>query len=256
MGTKDPRVDAYIAKAAPFARPILEHLRAIVHRAAPDCAEAIKWSAPFFEQAGVVCMMAAFQAHCSFGFWKGSLVFDSKRDREAMGQFGRIEKVSDLPPEREIAAWIRKAVELNLSGRKVKRPLKHPKAAIAIPADFADALKRNRSARTTFDALPPSGRRDYLEWIVGAKADATRARRLATSIEWLAEGKPRMWKYQKPASKPPAAIASRTAPAKSRKTLPKAGAKPSAKAPPARRPAAKRVGATKSARGPKPRSKS
>ncbi|MGE0638894.1 MAG: YdeI family protein [Thermoanaerobaculia bacterium] len=206
MSKRDPRVDAYIAKAAPFAKPILDHLRAVVHGAAPGISETIKWGMPFFEHEGTVCHMAAFQAHCAFGFWKGKLLFESGKENEAMGQFGRIATLDDLPPARTIAGWVKKAVALNEKGVRVERTGRAKKEAIAMPDDFGRALKKSAAARATWEGFPPSHRREYLEWITEAKTAATRARRLATALEWLAEGKSRMWKYQKPkvAAKPAA----------------------------------------------------
>ncbi len=201
MGTRDPRVDAYIARSAEFARPILEHLRALVHRAFPRIEETIKWGMPTFEHHGIVCHMAAFKGHCAFGFWHGELVEAAAKKQEAMGQYGRITTLSDLPSARTIATLVRKGAALNASGVKNLPKLRHPKRAIRIPADLVAALKKNARARETFSAFPPSQRREYLEWITEAKTPATRAKRLATTLEWLAEGKPRNWKYMKPAAK-------------------------------------------------------
>jgi uncharacterized protein YdeI (YjbR/CyaY-like superfamily) len=204
MATTDPRVDAYIAKAAPFARPILEKLRELVHLGVPEVVETMKWSSPAFEHHGPLAQMAAFKAHCTFGFWKGSLVTKSAKEGDAMGQFGRIESLADLPPDRVVVEYARKAAALNESGVKLDRPKKHPKPEIPVPDDLATALKRSAEARATFDALSPSHRREYLEWIVEAKREETRVRRIATAIEWLAEGKSRNWKYQRPAPSRPA----------------------------------------------------
>lgn len=200
MPTLDPRIDAYIVKAAPFARPILEHLRELVHDGCPGVVETIKWSAPAFDFEGSLANMAAFKAHVAFGFWKGSLIFESDKEKEAMGQFGRITSLDDLPADRTIVALVKKAAKLNASGAKVPRPVKHPKPPLPTPPDLTAALKKNAKARATFDAFPPSHKREYVEWIVDAKTVATRAKRLATTLEWLAEGKSRNWKYQ-PAKK-------------------------------------------------------
>ena len=197
MPKTDPRVDAYIAKAAPFARPILSHLRALVHRAAPAITETIKWGMPFFEHEGIVCHMAAFKAHCAFGFWRGGRIEKTGKEGEAMGQFGRIVKLADLPPDRTVAALVKKAAALNLAGEKVARPLQRPKERIPMPADFRAALATSGAAKATFAGFTPGRQRDYLEWITEAKSAATRAKRIATAVEWLAEGKPRNWKYQR-----------------------------------------------------------
>jgi uncharacterized protein YdeI (YjbR/CyaY-like superfamily) len=196
MGKKDPRIDAYIAKSADFAKPILKHLRALVHKGCPGVEETIKWSMPHFDYAGgPLGGMAAFKEHCAFGFWKGSLIVPGSRD--AMGQFGRITSVKDLPSDSVIVGYVKKAAELNESGVKVARPAKHAKKEIPIPKDLAAALKKNAKARATFEGFRPSHQREYLEWITEAKTDETRNKRLATAIEWMAEGKPRMWKYMK-----------------------------------------------------------
>ena len=214
MGQRDPRVDAYIAKAAPFAQPILEEIRNRVHEAFPAIEEDIKWGAPAFVHHGLLANMAAFKAHCAFGFWNPAIAATGK-EKEAMGSYGRIESVRDLPPKREFLELVKKAALANESGEKPKRVPKHPpKPAPAMPDDFRKALAKNSAARKTYDAFSPSHQREYLEWITEAKQEETRARRLATSIEWLSEGKSRMWKYQ-PAPKKPAAAT--TSPKVSRK---------------------------------------
>ena len=205
MPKSDPRIDAYIAKAAPFAQPILVHLRALVHRADPAIAETIKWGMPFFECDGIVCHMAAFKAHCAFGLWRGGPTAKTGKEDDAMGQFGRIAALADLPRDTEIVQLIRGAVERNRSREKVTEKVtekvsekpKTRRAPIAMTPEFRAALGRSKPAKATFDAFPPSQQREYLEWITEAKTAATRDKRIATAVEWLAEGKPRMWKYRK-----------------------------------------------------------
>jgi uncharacterized protein YdeI (YjbR/CyaY-like superfamily) len=198
MGTRDPRIDEYIAKSAEFARPILEHIREVVHAACPDAKETVKWSMPHFEHHGVLCNMAAFKAHCAMGFWKGSLLFENAAaEKEAMGHMGRITSIADLPPKMELIALVRKAAKLNEEGVKVEKPVRAPKKELDTPADLAAALKKDRKAAATFEAFAPSHRREYIEWITEAKSDATRQRRLEQAIEWMAEGKSRNWKYSK-----------------------------------------------------------
>lgn len=198
--TRDPRIDAYIAKSADFAKPILKHLRAIVHTACPQVEETVKWGMPHFDYKGMMCSMAAFKRHCSFGFWRGALIVKDRdnKDREAMGQFGRITSITDLPPKKVIATYVKAAMKLNDSGVKsTERAKRKTRTSLPVPADLAAALKRNTKARKTFDTFSPSQRREYIEWLADAKAEDTRKRRLATTIEWLAEGKPRNWKYMK-----------------------------------------------------------
>jgi uncharacterized protein YdeI (YjbR/CyaY-like superfamily) len=202
MATKDPRIDAYIAKSAAFAKPILKHLRKVVHAGCPEVVETMKWSMPHFDYKGLLCGMAAFKQHCAFGFWKDSLILgDGKTPKSGMGSFGCIKSLADLPNEKTLIGYVRKAAALNDAGIKAPgrtQPKKRP--AIEVPDYFAAALKKNAKARKTFEAFAPSKQRDYLEWVTEAKREETRNERLATSIQWLAEGKTRHWKYQ-PAKK-------------------------------------------------------
>lgn len=195
MATRDPRVDTYIAKSADFARPILVHLRKLVHAACPGVSETIKWGVPHFDYKGMMCSMASFSGHCTFGFWKGALVLDGRAERTAMGHFGRITSLDDLPADRMLIAYVKKAAALNDNGVKVARarPAKKPART---PADLAAGLRTDAAARRTFAALSPSHKREYIEWITEAKTNATREKRVATTIAWLAEGKARNWKYQ------------------------------------------------------------
>ncbi|HYV98808.1 MAG TPA: YdeI/OmpD-associated family protein [Gemmatimonadaceae bacterium] len=197
MGKRDPRVDAYIAGSAAFARPILTHLREVVHETCPGVEETLKWRSPSFMYHGMLCGFAAFKAHAVFGFWKHSLVIDAKTEREdAMGNFGRLTSMSDLPSRRKLSSFIRKAMELNEQGiaaRPVRRS--KPKPPVRTPATLAAALRKNAKAAAAYTAMSPSHKREYVEWITEAKTEATRDKRLATTIEWLAEGKPRNWKY-------------------------------------------------------------
>jgi uncharacterized protein YdeI (YjbR/CyaY-like superfamily) len=198
MGNRDPRVDAYIAKAAPFAKPILEHIRETVHAACPAVEETMKWSFPHFDYKGMLCSMASFKAHCAFGFWKGSMVLErSQIKNEAMGQMGRITSIDDLPPKKELVRLIKAASKLNDEGVVAPRKKSAPKKPIEVPDDLAAALKRNAKARATFEGFPPSHRNEYIAWITGAKRDETRTRRLAQAIEWMAEGKSQNWKYER-----------------------------------------------------------
>ena len=197
MGVRDPRVDAYIAKAPDYARPVLEYLRSTVHAACPAVTESIKWGMPHFLHHGILCHMAAFKQHCAFGFWKSSLIVDhDRRSADAMGQFGRIRCRADLPSRRTLESLVRKAARLNVAGvrsptrsRAVRRP--PPR----MPADLRAALAGNSGAHATFAALPPSGRREYVDWLLDAKRPDTRSRRLRQAVAWLAAGKPRNWRY-------------------------------------------------------------
>jgi uncharacterized protein YdeI (YjbR/CyaY-like superfamily) len=196
VGKKNPRVDEYIAKAPAFAKPILVEIRERVHAACPDVEETIKWRQPSFEYKGLMCGMAAFKEHCVFGYWKAPLVLGAAAEgANAMGYRDKITSVADLPSKRAFRAHVRKAMELNEAGITLERPVKERKPEIVVPADLAAAVKKNKKAQATFDQFSPSHRREYIEWVTEAKTDATRATRLQQTVEWLAEGKPRNWKY-------------------------------------------------------------
>ena len=193
----DPRVDAYIERQAEFAKPILNTLRQRVHAACPSCEETLKWSMPTFMYKGsILAGMAAFKAHATFGFWQRDGVMDDKsRQNEAMGSFGRITSLGDLPDEASFGGMVAKAMALIDSGAKAPRAVT-TKPVPEMPADMNEALEGNAAARAAFDGFPPSGRREYIEWVVEAKRPETRAKRLAQAVEWMAEGKRRHWKYE------------------------------------------------------------
>ncbi len=201
MPSTDKRVDAYIAKSAEFAKPILTHLRGIVHEGCSEVEETIKWSFPHFMYKGkILCSMASFKQHCALHFWRGDQVLDKKDNKsdEAMGQFGRITSLKDLPPKKTLLGYVKKAVLNHDAGITPTRskPSKEKKELV-IPDYFTAVLKKNKKAQATFDAFSYSHRKEYVEWITEAKTDETRQRRIATTLEWLAEGKSRNWKYEK-----------------------------------------------------------
>lgn len=197
MPTLDPRIDAYIAQSADFAKPILAHIREVIHAACPQVEETMKWSRPHFLYKGMLCGMSAFKEHCALGFWKGTLLFP-ELEKESMGHYGRITSVRDLPPRKELAADIKRAMQLNEGDVKVARPSRSSAPReVEVPAYFAAALKNDRKALATFEKGSPSFKREYVMWIADAKTEATRERRMAQAIEWLAEGKGRNWKYEK-----------------------------------------------------------
>ena len=200
MPKKDPRVDAYIAKAQPFAQPILIHIRKVVHAAVPDVHETMKWSSPHFDYKGIFCGMAAFKAHVGFGFWKAGLMKDilPGGGLSAAGQFGKIASLQDLPAPRELTRIIRFAKQLN--DDEVKAPPMRksgPRPALKAPPDLLAALAKNKKAKATFDNFPPGQRREYISWVIEARQQATRATRIKTAVEWMAEGRIRNWKYVK-----------------------------------------------------------
>ena len=203
----NPRVDAYIAKAAPFAQPVLAHLRALVHKACPEVVEEIKWGRPFFLHRGtILCNISAFKAYCSFGFWGAEigrvLRADGVVKDGGMGSLGKITSVKELPPEKQMLGYLRQAVALIESGKGdnrvvvARRVVKAPKPPVEAPTEFTAALKKNKAANAAYAALSPSCKREYAEWIAEAKRPETRQRRIAQAVEWIGEGKQRNWKYQ------------------------------------------------------------
>lgn len=195
MPSQDPRIDAYIAASAEFARPILEEIRKRVHAACPQVEETIKWGMPNFVHAGgILCGMAAFKQHASFGYWKHALVMGGA-ERDGMGSYGRLASMRDLPPRTRMQADLKKAMRLNEDGVKPERRKPASKPVPEIPGDLAAALDKDKAAKATFDGFPPSCKREYIDWIVEAKREETRAKRLAQAVEWMAEGKRRNWKY-------------------------------------------------------------
>ena len=195
--SRDPRIDAYIAKAQPFARPILEKVRNRVHAVVPDAEEAIKWSMPAYTLGGkIVLITAAFKAHTALNFWRGQELRGEAANANAMGQFGKIGSVGDLPPDAELDRLISEAAELAEAAPAPRNAKRDPKPAPGLHPEFAAALAKAPRAKAALDGFPPSAQRDYFEWISEARQDATRQKRIATAVEWLGEGKRRHWKYQ------------------------------------------------------------
>jgi len=200
MGKKDPRVDAYIAKSPDFAKPILTYLREIIHEGCPEVVETIKWSTPTFDHQGIMAGIAAFKQHCTFGFWKAPLLkLDgkpvSKEMESGAGQFGKLTSIKDLPARSKLVKLVKDAAKLNESGVNLPRAPRAAPKPVQVPAALTKALHKNTKARAVFEAFPPSHKREYVQWIVEAKTDETRQRRLDQAVEWIAEGKQRNWKY-------------------------------------------------------------
>lgn len=204
MVKKDKRIDAYIARSQDFAKPIMEHIRKLIHKTCPGVTETIKWGMPSFEYKGPFIGFAAFKKHFALGFWKAALMKDSKiltgkEAKGSMGNLGKIESIEQLPSDPVMVKWIKEAMKLNDDGVKFVRAEKpkHERKEYKMPAYFQKELNKNKKAKQVFDAFSPSHKREYLEWIIEAKTEETRNKRMATAIEWLCEGKSRNWKYQR-----------------------------------------------------------
>ncbi len=202
MSQYDPRIDAYIEKAAPFAQPILNHLRELIHQHCPDAVETLKWSMPHFEyNKRLLFGMAAFKQHMAFNFWLGSVMADTygllQRDEKTpMSTLGKITSIKDLPSDKILAHYIKESVKLTDEGVKKPKKEKTEVSAIEVPDYFQQALNKNKKAKAAFDNFPPSHKKEYLEWIIDAKREETRQKRIEQALEWMAEGKSRHWKYQ------------------------------------------------------------
>jgi uncharacterized protein YdeI (YjbR/CyaY-like superfamily) len=206
MAIKEKKINAYIAKSADFAKPILNHIRELVHKTCPDVEEKVKWGMPFFDYKGeMLCHMASFKQHAVMGFWKAPLMKDSilvenAKSETAMGHLGRIGSLKDLPSDKKITAWIKEAMELNDKGIKLPakvKPTEKAKTELPVPDYFTKALAKNKKAKQVFENFAYSHKKEYLMWITEAKTEETRNKRMATALEWLAEGKSRLWKYDK-----------------------------------------------------------
>ncbi len=206
MATKEKKIDAYIAKSADFAKPILSHIRELVHKACPDVEEKMKWSMPFFDYKGeMLCHMASFKQHAVMGFWKAVLMKDAvllenARAETAMGHLGKLASLKDLPPDKKISAWIKEAMQLNDKGIKLPakvKPTEKEKKELTVPDYFIKALAKNKKAKQVFENFAYSHKKEYVMWITEAKTEDTRIKRMVTALEWMVEGKRRMWKYEK-----------------------------------------------------------
>lgn len=203
MGKKDKRVDDYIASSADFAKPILNHIRQLVHTACPLVEETMKWSFPNFDYKGVFCSMAAFKEHCSFGFWKAAIMKDAEKlkanQESAMGHLGKIKSLADLPADKILISYIKEAAKLNDEGIKLlPRKKSTVKKELVIPDYFTKVLSKNKAAYKIFEDFSPSHKKEYVEWITEAKTDETRNKRMEKALEQITEGKARHWKYERP----------------------------------------------------------
>lgn len=198
----DKRIDAYISKSPDFAKPILNHLRKVIHAACPQVEETIKWGFPHFDYKGMMCSMAAFKNHCAFGFWKAAIMKDAGELKEnnanAMGHSGKIKSIADLPPDKIIISTVKEAMKLNDDGIKLpEKKITDKKAEIIVPFSLKKELVKHKKATDTFNNFSPYNKREYIQWIEEAKTEETRNKRILTTIKWLTEGKTRNWKYQK-----------------------------------------------------------
>jgi len=201
MVEKDPRIDAYIGKAADFAKPILTHIRSLIHTICPDVKENIKWGVPHFDCYNApLCSIAAFKSHCAINLWKAALIPDRHNifgEKEAAGQFGKITTLKDLPSDKIMKEYFKEAVKLNKDGVKLSKPKSNEKKELIIPEALIKSFTKNKTAQRAFEALSYSHKKEYIDWITEAKTEETRAKRIATTLEWVTEGKSRNWKYEK-----------------------------------------------------------
>jgi len=203
MPTFNPAVDKYIANAEDFTKPILEHLRKIIHDTCPQVEEVIKWGIPHFDYKGdMMCILAAYKKHCSFSLYKAALMKDPKivesvAAGQKMGYMDKVKALTDLPAIKVLVAYIKEAMALNENGIKKAKPKPEAPKVIEMPDYLSEALKANPKAKEVFESKSPSFRKEYIVWITDAKTEATRQKRIEQSLEWIAEGKGRFWQYSK-----------------------------------------------------------
>ena len=201
MADDSKRVDEYIKNAPDFARPIMEKIRKAFHKGCPECEEAIKWGCPYFMYKGMLGGMASFKGHVSMGFWRSKemddpeKLFDTGTGAKASMCNAHFHNLKEVPTQKILAEYVKRAAKLQDTEAPKKKATKK-KISTRIPADLAELFKKHKKAKTVFEGFAPSHKRDYIEWITEAKRDATRQKRLKTTIEWLSEGKQRHWKYQ------------------------------------------------------------
>lgn len=200
---KDKRIDAYIAKSPAYAQPILMHICELVHAAVPDVEETIKWSHPTFDYCGaMMCAMGAFKNYAIITFWKGRLMTNPAgilqvEEKDAMGHFGKLTSLQDLPSDKLVKQYFKEAARLNKEGIKLPPRPKKEKDELVIPAELTKALSKNKKAHKVFNAASYSFKKEYAMWIADAKTEVTKTNRLESAIEWIAEGKGRNWKYER-----------------------------------------------------------
>jgi uncharacterized protein YdeI (YjbR/CyaY-like superfamily) len=203
MATFNKQVDGYIAKSADFAKPILEHLRKIIHDTCPEVEEVMKWGIPHFDYKGdMMCILAAYKNHCSFSLYKAELMSDPKikesvKAGQKMGYMDKIKTLSDLPAKKTLVAYIKEAMALNEKGIKKEKPVKEKSPETEVPDYFLAKLSKNPAAKKVFESKSASFRKEYSKWIIDAKTEETRDKRIEQSLEWIAEGKGRFWQYAK-----------------------------------------------------------
>ena len=151
----DPRTDAYIEKQAEFAKPILRHIRARMHAACPEVVETVKWRRPFFDYKGhPLAIMSGFKAHASFGFWRRDAV-TTGQEGEAMGQFGRLTSIADLPGDAEFDEMIRAAAAIIANGsgkpsaRRPRQSASPRRSACCVRAKGGTGNMRSEGSRRT-----------------------------------------------------------------------------------------------------------
>lgn len=203
MAQLNSKVDEYIAKSEGFAKPILEYLRQIIHETCPDAAEDIKWGTPHYSYKGDhLCMIAGFKNHYSFSLYKAEFMKDkeiaeSVKAGKKFGYMDKLKSVSELPSKEVLVSFLKEAMTINENGIKKEKPISDKPKVIETPDYLTEALNANKQAKEVWESKSDSYRKDYLVWIIDAKTDATRQKRIEQSLEWIAEGKGRFWQYAK-----------------------------------------------------------
>lgn len=196
MNEASENITAYIEKATPEFKEVMIALRSVLNNPNFDIKEDWKWGAPNFNNEGMICWLAHFRNHVGMNFFKGTLIkdkynlFTHYREEKGNRQL-KFSDINQIIPE-QIEYYIEEAIKLNQENIKVVKK----EIDTSLPLDLETELNNNPKAKMFFESLAPSYKRDYIEWIEEAKREATRTKRLATTMEWLSEGKKKNWKYE------------------------------------------------------------
>lgn len=191
------KISQYIESADVKKKEILQRLRDFLNRDDFGLTEDWKWHAPNFNSNGMVCWLAFFKSHVGLNFFKGSLIEDlhGLYDNASMDKGNRIIKYKTINEINEnlLEYYIYEAIKHNKEGAKITSK----KVEIEVPKDLAKALEKDIMAKDFFTNLAPGYKRDYIDWIISAKQEKTRLKRLETTLEWLGQGKKKNWRYKK-----------------------------------------------------------
>ncbi|MEO9802317.1 MAG: YdeI/OmpD-associated family protein [Reichenbachiella sp.] len=191
------KIDAYLTTVSSEHRPVLELIRKTVNAVDDRIQEDWKWRAPCFSLEGLVCWFVAFKSHVGLNFFKGALIEDihnafvESEDEDKGNRMIHFKSIDEVKVK-VIQDYVKQAVLLNEQGIKIDFP---KRKTLETPDYLIEALNKNKKAKDVFESFTDAQRKDYIEWLVEAKREETRNKRMTQAIEWIAEGKTRNWKY-------------------------------------------------------------